>query len=90
MYSWQFYNQAAERLFRKLDPPVQRRIIAWLDARIEGCSNPRAWGKALEGEYGTLWRYRIGDYRVVASINDTQFLVLVVKAAHRSSVYAHE
>ena len=85
MNSWQFYNPSAEKLFRKLDRPVQRRIIAWLDAHIEGCSNPRAWGRALEGEYGTLWRYRVGDYRVAASINDTQFLVLVVKTGHRGA-----
>ena len=87
MFSWQFYNQTAARLFRKLDRQVQRRVVAWLDAHIEGCADPRVWGKALEGPMGTLWRYRIGDYRVIAHIEDAKFLVLLVKVGHRGDVY---
>jgi len=88
LFRWQFYNRAVEKQFRKLDPPVQRRIMAWLDAHIEGSTDPRAWGRALEGPLGTMWRYRVGDYRVIAKIEDGQFLVLVVKTGNRSDVYS--
>jgi len=87
MYSWAFYNTTAEKQFRKLDPPVQRRLVAWLDAHVDSTADPRAWGRALEGPLGTLWRYRVGDYRIVASIDDNEFLVLVVKAGPRSGIY---
>jgi len=87
MYSWAFYNAAAAKQFRKLDPPVQRRLVAWLDAHISGTADPRVWGRALEGPLGTLWRYRVGDYRIIASIDDDEFLVLVVKAGPRGDMY---
>ncbi|MCI1891979.1 MAG: type II toxin-antitoxin system RelE/ParE family toxin [Schleiferilactobacillus harbinensis] len=70
-----------------MDQFVQRRIVRWLDERIEGSNNPRAWGRALEDKLGTLWRYRIGNYRVIADIQDGNFTVLVVKASARGEVY---
>ena len=87
MYRWQFYNAAAEKQFRELDRPIQRRLVVWLDTHLIGTSDPRVWGRALEGPLGTLWRYRVGDYRIVVSIDDNKFLVLVVKTGRRASVY---
>lgn len=85
-YHWAFDKKAAKE-FSKLDRTVQRRIVCWLDDHIEGYDNPRAWGKALEGQLGTLWRYRVGNYRVIADIRDGKFLVVVVKAGKRGQVY---
>ncbi|MBA1434316.1 type II toxin-antitoxin system RelE/ParE family toxin [Lactobacillus bombi] len=72
---------------KKLDIQVQKRIVKWLDSHIEGSTNSRVWGKSLEGELGTLWRYRVGSYRMIASIHDYKFLVEVVKAGKRNDVY---
>lgn len=89
-YTWQF-NQKAYKEFKKdLDKPVQKRIIEWLDSHIEGNTNPRIWGKALEGRYQTLWRYRVGSYRIIADIKDDVFTVVVVKAGKRNDVYKNK
>jgi len=85
-YSWKF-SMKADKAFQKLDRQTQRRLIKWLDEHIQGASNPRAWGKALEGNLGTFWRYRIGSYRIIADIQDGNFVVLVVKTAKRNDVY---
>jgi len=85
-YHWPFDKKAAKE-FSRLDCTIQRRIIRWLDKHIEGYDNPRAWGKALEGQLGTLWCYRVGHYRVIADIRDGKFLVLVVKTGKRGQVY---
>ncbi|KRM25140.1 type II toxin-antitoxin system RelE family toxin [Schleiferilactobacillus harbinensis] len=89
LYHWQF-DETAEKKFAKLDQFAQRRIVRWLDERIEGSNNPRAWGRALEGKLGTLWRYRIGNYRVIADIQDGKFTVLVVKTSVRGEVYKRQ
>ncbi|OGA06405.1 MAG: addiction module toxin RelE [Betaproteobacteria bacterium RIFCSPHIGHO2_12_FULL_69_13] len=77
----------AERQLRKLDPPVRRRIVDWLDDRIEGCKNPRHFGEALKGGRAGLWRYRIGDYRVICDIQDGRLVVLALAVGHRREVY---
>lgn len=86
-YTWSFNQKALKDFKKNLDKPVQRRIINWLDKHIEGSNNPRVWGKVLEGELGTLWRYRIGSYRIIADIQDEVFTVVAVKAGKRNDVY---
>lgn len=86
-YTWSFNQKAFKDFQKNLDKPVQYRIIKWLDSHIEGTDNPRIWGKALEGQFGTLWRYRVGSYRIIAYIHDEIFNVVVVKAGKRNDVY---
>ena len=86
-FTWEFDRKALKDFQKELDKPVQRRIIAWLDSHIEGSDNPHLWGKALAGKLGTLWRYRIGGYRIIADIRDNVFTVVVVKAGIRNDVY---
>ncbi|NUF24920.1 type II toxin-antitoxin system RelE family toxin [Bombilactobacillus mellis] len=86
-YTWSFNQKAFKNFQKNLDKPVQYRIIKWLDSHIEGTDNPRIWGKALEGQFGTLWRYRVGSYRIIADIHDEIFNVVVVKAGKRNDVY---
>ncbi|UQS81814.1 type II toxin-antitoxin system RelE/ParE family toxin [Bombilactobacillus folatiphilus] len=86
-YTWSFNQKALKNFQRDLDKPVQRHIINWLDKHIEGSDNPRIWGKALEGELGTLWLHRVGSYRIIADIQDKIFTVIVVKAGKRNDVY---
>ena len=77
----------AERQLRKLDPPVRRRILDWLHDRIEGCKNPRHFGEPLKGGREGLWRYRVGDYRILCEIRDDRLVVLAVAVGHRREIY---
>lgn len=77
----------AEKQMRKLDKPIQKRLLDWLEDRIEGCKNPRHFGEPLRGEMAGLWRYRIGDYRVICEIQDQQLVVLALAVGHRREIY---
>lgn len=68
------------------DRPTQQRIKSFLEERIQGCEDPRYLGKALRGDQH-LWRYRVGDYRILCSIQDNRVTVLVVDPGHRRDVY---
>lgn len=80
-------SNIAERPLRKLDRPVQGRILDWLNDRIEGCKNPRHVGEPLKGDYAGLWRYRVGDYRILCDIQDQQIVVLVLTIGRRRQIY---
>lgn len=77
----------AERQLRKIDRPVRQRILDYLDDRIEGCKNPRHFGEPLKGGRAGLWRYRVGDYRIVCQIRDDALIVLAIAVGHRREVY---
>ncbi len=77
----------AEKQLRKLDRPIQKRLIDWLDDRISGCKNPRHFGEPLRGGMAGLWRYRVGDYRIICEIQDETVTVLVLRVGHRRKVY---
>ncbi len=80
------FDEAAMKDLAKLDKPVARRIIAFLRERV--VSDPRSVGEALKGsKLGSFWKYRVGDYRVVASIEDGALRVLVVRVGNRREVY---
>ena len=81
-------DSAAERDLDKLDPQMARRILAFLHGRIAPLDDPRSIGEALKGsKLGEFWKYRVGDYRIVASIEDDALRVLVVKIGNRREVY---
>jgi mRNA interferase RelE/StbE len=77
----------AEKQLRKLDRPIQRRLIDWIEDRIDGCKNPRHFGEPLRGEMAGLWRYRIGDFRIICEIQDQQLVVLALAVGHRREIY---
>ena len=77
----------AQKQLAKLDKPVAARILDWLDDRIEGCKNPRHFGDSLTAELSGLWRYRIGDFRVICEIHDGQLTVLALSIGHRKEIY---
>ena len=81
------YTRTAESQLRKLDKQVAKRILDYLDDKIATLDNPRTRGKALSGRLGELWRYRVGDYRVICEIQDNIMRILVVEAGHRKQVY---
>ena len=77
----------AARDLRKLGPDAERAILRYLRQRIATAEDPRRFGRALTRDLKGLWRYRIGDYRVVAAIEDDRFIILVVTVGHRREVY---
>lgn len=78
---------AAAKELKKLGKSEAARIIATLETRIAILDDPRSLGSALTGELGGLWRWRIGDYRVIARIEDQRITILVVRIGHRREVY---
>ena len=81
-------DSAAERDLDKLDPQMARRILAFLHGRIAPLDDPRSIGEALKGsKLGDFWKYRVGDYRVIASIEDGALRILVVRIGNRKEVY---
>jgi len=81
------FHPAATRDLRKLGADGERRILRYLRGRIAGKGDPRRFGHALTGDRKGLWRYRVGDYRIVAAIEDDRFIVLVVTVGHWREVY---
>lgn len=77
----------ARKQFGKLDKPVAGRILDWLEDRLDGCKNPRHFGEPLSGEMTGLWRYRIGDFRVICEIQDERLVVLALSIGHRREIY---
>jgi mRNA interferase RelE/StbE len=72
---------------RKLGKQAQREIVDYLDERVAGEGDPRCFGKGLKADLAGLWRYRVGDYRILCQIQDGEMLVLVVAVGHRRDVY---
>lgn len=81
------FDERALKELRKLGKQAQRDIIAYLDERIAGDDDPRRFGKGLKADLAGLWRYRVGDYRILCQIKDGELLVLVVAVGHRRDVY---
>ena len=79
---------AAERDLDRIAPQAAMRILKFLHQRVANLDNARAIGEALQGpDWSKFWRYRVGEYRVIARIEDARVCVLVVKVGHRGDVY---
>lgn len=79
--------RAAKELDR-LDPTQARRLVRFLSERIAPLKNPRSTGEALKGTRPSpLWRYRVGDYRIICHIEDDALIILALRIGHRREVY---
>lgn len=81
------FQLTARRQLSKLDRSTEVRIVDYFRYRIATAENPRRLGKALKGDKGELWRYRIGDYRAICRIEDERLVVLVLEIGHRKEIY---
>lgn len=81
------YTKQAEKALRKLDKQTQALIYGWIGKNLVGCENPRQHGKGLTVNRSGQWRYRVGDYRILAEIQDDKILILVLNIGHRSEIY---
>lgn len=81
------FSDSALKSLKKLDKYIQKFILAWIRKNLEGCENPRQHGKGLTSNRSGQWRYRIGDYRVIAEVNDNTVTILVINIGHRRDIY---
>ena len=86
--AWQLgITRTAEKQITKLDRVTQQSIVRFLRERLPIAQNPRLLGKPLRGEKKDLWRYRVGDYRIICDIQDERLVVLVLRVGHRKDIY---
>ena len=78
------YTETARDQLQGLDKPIARRIVDYMSDRVANLDDPRSHGRALVGPLGGLWRYRVGDYRVLCELRDEALRILMVRIAHRS------
>ena len=80
-------SRTAEKQIQKLSRPAQESIVRFLRERVQPAGDPRQFGKPLHGDKGGLWRYRVGDYRLICDIQDERITVQVIRVGHRKDVY---
>ncbi len=81
------FEESAKNELLALDRKAQVEIVHYLRSRIATEQDPRRFGDALRKELAGLWKYRIGNYRVICEIKDEEVTVLVIRIGHRSKVY---
>ncbi len=85
---WQVnFSETAKKQLKKLDHQVQKNILQYLKKRIITDEDPRRYGDPLRNSLLGLWKYRIGDHRVICDIQEEEITVLVLRVGHRRRVY---
>ena len=80
-------SDAAKKDLKKLDKHDALLLLGWMRKNLDGLENPRIKGKALVGNLAGAWRYRVGNYRIIARIEDDRLVILVVSVGHRREIY---
>lgn len=80
------FAEKARKDFLKIDRTVQLRIKEFI-IKLQNLENPRSTGKALKGSFSGLWRYRVGNYRLICDIDDHKILITVLHIGHRKDIY---
>ena len=80
-------DKVALKALAKITKKDRDRILQFLKVDLLNVDNPRSSGKALQGDLKGLWRYRVGDYRLIAQIHDNELVILVIEIGHRKDVY---
>lgn len=81
------WSQRAQKQLKKLDKSISELILRWVHKNLDGCLNPRQHGKVLTANHAGQWRYRVGDYRLIAEIHDEEIVILILSVGHRKEVY---
>ncbi len=85
-YKVEFTEKALKQL-KKMDRHTASLILGWIRKNLEGCENPRQHEKGLTADKSGQWRYRVGDYRLLAEIEDDRIVILILSVGHRRDVY---
>ncbi|MCD4826597.1 MAG: type II toxin-antitoxin system RelE/ParE family toxin [Acholeplasmataceae bacterium] len=81
------FSEKAIKSLKKTDKQIARMIIAWIEKNLENTNNPREKGKGLSHDKKDIWRYRVGNYRILVNILDDELIVLVIEYGHRKDIY---
>jgi mRNA interferase RelE/StbE len=81
------FEPAAQKELDKLDRPIRGRILKFLYERVGSLDDPRKIGARLQGTLSEFWKYRVGDYRLICSLENERLVVLVLRIGHRREVY---
>ena len=81
------FSKAALKELKKMDRYNASMILGWVRKNLEGCEDPRQHGKGLTANRSGQWRYRVGDYRLLAEIQDDRIIILILNIGHRSDIY---
>jgi mRNA interferase RelE/StbE len=81
------FDKNADKQLQKINVTQQRIIVNWIVKNLEMTEDPRVFGKALKGNLKDYWRYRVGDYRIIAEINDREIRVLLTGTGLFSARY---
>ncbi|MCF1615454.1 type II toxin-antitoxin system RelE/ParE family toxin [Tetragenococcus koreensis] len=81
------YEKKAQKNLKKLDKFQAKIIMNWVEKHLINCDDPRIYGKGLTGDKSDCWRYRVGDYRIIADIKDSEVTILILEVGHRRDIY---
>lgn len=81
------WDSKALKEAKKLDRNARKKIVDYLENRVLKSQNPYQYGKALTGDKAGIWRYRVGNYRILCLIEDRNFIILVIAVGHRKNIY---
>jgi mRNA interferase RelE/StbE len=81
------FSEKAKKDLKKMDRFTQKMILTWIRKNLEGCEDPRRHGRGLTANRSGEWRYRVGDYRIIAEIQESRVIILVLSVGHRSTIY---
>lgn len=77
----------AKKDLKKMDPQMRKILLSWVLKHLQDTEDPRKQGKPLTGQFSGMWRYRVGNYRILAEIQDENIVILLLHIEHRSRVY---
>ncbi len=80
-------TDTAKKQLKKMDRQTASMLLGWMRKNLEGCENPRQHGKGLSANRSGQWRYRVGNYRLIAEIEDDRIVILILSIGHRGDVY---
>lgn len=81
------YEKRAIKNLAKIDKGQQRMIISWIEKNLQNSNNPKQHGKALKGQLKEYWRYRVGNYRILAEIDQGEVKIIIINIGHRKDIY---
>lgn len=81
------YEKKAIKSLSKIDKAQQKLIISWIEKNLSNTDNPKVTGKALKGNLKDYWRYRVGNYRILADIKDEEIKIIIINIGHRKEIY---
>lgn len=80
-------SKKALKNLKQIDKSIARMLLAWIEKHLEGTENPRIHGKGLSHDKKGIWRYRVGNYRILANIKDDILVILLIDFGHRKDIY---